>query len=320
MNGTIQHLSVRVTQITDLTPAIKRFRLEGLDGQSLPVFSAGAHITVEIPNPSGVHRNAYSLCSSPRDPSGYEIGVLRDDGGRGGSRLMHEVKAGMQLRIGAPVNLFPLANRARKHLLIAGGIGITPFIAMTDQLLHDRVPFELHYAIRSAAHGAFLEDIRRRCERKASLYIGEAGQRLPVEAVLRAHPLGTHLYVCGPARLIHEVSDTAQRLGWPKSAVHVERFTAPPLGKPYNVYLERSGMNVRVGANESMLEAVEAAGVSAPYLCRGGACGQCATRVVACKGRLLHADHVLTGEQRASGAVVLPCVSRFAGESLVLDL
>jgi ferredoxin len=132
--------------------------------------------------------------------------------------------------------------------------------------------------------------------------------------------MGTHLYVCGPAGMIESAMARAQELGWPPQTLHHERFAAPAVGRPYDVELARSGRTVRVGADQSMLEAIEASGVDAPYLCRGGACGQCETRVLACDGALLHADHFLTPEEKASGAKVMLCVSRFSGRSLVLDL
>ncbi len=112
----------------------------------------------------------------------------------------------------------------------------------------------------------------------------------------------------------------ARGLGWPEQALHVERFIAPAIGEPYAVRLARSGLGIRVGSHQSMLEAIEAAGVDAPSMCRGGACGQCETAVLACDGTLHHHDHYLTDDEKASRTKVMPCVSRFEGSSLVLDL
>jgi dimethylamine monooxygenase subunit B len=316
-----QQIPVRVVETVAVTSEIKRFRFEAVNQEALPAFSGGAHILVEIPGSDGARRNAYSLTGSPRDVSSYAISVRRDDQGRGGSRLLHDtLKPGTVLNVGMPVNLFQADRRARKHLMIAGGIGITPFLALGEELLHEQECFELHYAVRSLEHGAYIDDVRQRFGDRVRIYASDRGQRLSFPPLLRRQPLGTHLYVCGPARLIDHTQETARGLGWPESAIHFERFTAPVSGKPYQVQLVRSGRAVAVDAHQSMLEAIEDAGVTVPYLCRGGACGQCRTPVVTCDGTLLHADHFLSDAEKALGRFVMPCVSRFEGKSLALDL
>jgi ferredoxin len=142
---------------------------------------------------------------------------------------------------------------------------------------------------------------------------------IDLPALLAGQPLGTHLYVCGPKGMIAWVRATAEKAGWPRGAVHHEEFLAPPPGKVFDVTLAASGKTVTVGTHQSLLEAIEAAGVEAPYLCRGGACGQCETDVLACDGTIRHNDHWLTEAQKASGQKIMPCVSRFEGRSLVLD-
>ena len=131
--------------------------------------------------------------------------------------------------------------------------------------------------------------------------------------------LGTHLYVCGPAPMMDWALGTARASGWPEQNLHHERFLAPASGTPYEVVLARSHRRVRVGEHQSMLEAIEAAGVEAPYMCRGGACGECETAVVSFDGTLLHNDHFLSAADKASGRKIMPCVSRFEGTSLVLQ-
>jgi ferredoxin len=132
-------------------------------------------------------------------------------------------------------------------------------------------------------------------------------------------PIGTLLYVCGPKGMIKWVLSTAEAMGWPKQALHHEEFLAPGTGKPFEVHLAASGMTITVGTTQSLLEAMEAAGVDAPYLCRGGACGQCESAVLACDGTILHRDHWLTPEEQAEGRKIMPCVSRFEGKTLVID-
>jgi ferredoxin-NADP reductase len=231
------------------------------------------------------------------------------------------VKPGHVLTIGWPVNLFPLDLRARKHLLLAGGIGITPFIAMLAQLERSGLAFELHYGIRTRSHGAYWKELQARYgEHRVHVYCDAEGSCIPVGALLTSQPLGTHLYVCGPAGMIDGTLDAAHRCGWPRQNLHSERFLAPPPGRPFRVVLARSQKALEVAEHQSILEAVERAGVDAPFLCRGGACGQCETAVLSCDGSLDHNDHFLTDEEKSSARKVMICVSRFSGRELVLDL
>jgi ferredoxin-NADP reductase len=313
-------IAVTVTEVVEVTPLIKRFRFEAPDGAPLPRFAGGAHIIVEMKDGDLLRRNAYSLMSSPAETGHYTISVRRDASGRGGSRYLHDhIRPGMTLHVSHPVNLFPVEQQARKHLLIAGGIGITPFIAMMEQLHQEHQVFELHYAFRSREHAAYADDLAARHGSRIKVYHDDRGEAIALDRLLQHQPLGTHLYVCGPAAMIDWVLGSAKAAGWPEQSLHHERFMAPAVGKPYEVKLARSDVTVRVGSHQSMLEAIEAAGVDAPYLCRGGACGQCETVVISCDGTLLHSDHFLTDAEKASGTRVMPCVSRFEGQSLVLD-
>jgi ferredoxin-NADP reductase len=321
MSGPAPRIAVRVTEIAEVTPLVKRFRLERPDGMALPRFSGGAHVVIDMQHDGHSHRNAYSLMSPPQETACYMVSVRRDADGRGGSRYLHDhLTAGMDLEISHPVNLFPLAKRATKHLFIAGGIGITPFLAMMTELGTASAPFALHYAARSRALAAFGPDLAQRYGSRVHLYHSEEGARIALTPLLSHQPLGTHLYVCGPAGMIDAVLASARALGWPEAQLHREHFLAPPSGEAYSVELACSGKTIDVGPLQSMLEAIEAAGVDAPYLCRGGACGQCETRVLHLEGALLHADHFLSEAEKASGTKIMPCVSRFAGQRLVLDL
>jgi len=314
-------IDVRVTEIHDVTSEIKRFHFVSVDGSPLPNFSGGAHVVVEMQDGDTLRRNPYSLMGSPGDLSCYTISVRRDENGRGGSLFMHgNVKQGDVLRISHPVNLFPPDQRAKKHLLFAGGIGITPFMAMMAQLSDEDRPFELHYAVRSDEHGAYLAHLAQRYGKRIHVYRDSQGEAIPLGSLLSLQPLGTHLYICGPGGMINWVLSTARKQGWPEQNLHNEQFIAPATGKPYEITLARSGRQILVGSHQSMLEAIEAAGVDAPYLCRGGACGQCETHVLGCDGTLLHNDHYLSEAEKASGTKVMPCVSRFEGRELVLDL
>ncbi len=313
-------IAVRVAAVTPVNELVSRFRFVRRDGGAMPAFSGGAHTVVEMDDAGTRRMNPYSLMSDPADTSGYEISVRRDDAGRGGSLFMHrQVKPGIEMVISNPVNLFALDLRAKKHLMIAGGIGITPFIAQMAQLSAMGGRFELHYACRSAALASYACDLSARHGGRVHLYVDDQGQAMDLPGLLAGQPLGTHLYICGPKPMIDWARGTAAHAGWPKAAVHHEEFLAPPVGAAFKVQLAASGKTVTVGTHQSLLEAIEAAGVDAPYLCRGGACGQCETGVVSCDGQLLHNDHWLSDAEKAAGGKIIPCVSRFAGARLVLD-
>lgn len=320
MSG-VHQIAVRVAEAVPVAKAIKRLRLEPINGTNLPEFSGGAHVVLNLEGGGRSFRNPYSLMSSPYDTGAYEVSVLRVAESRGGSAFVHEaLHTGAELTISAPTNLFPIDRRARRHLLLAGGIGITPFMAMMIQLDREHADFELHYAMRSANDGAYWGELQQRYSHRVHTYCDDAGQILPLERLLAGQPMGTHLYVCGPAGMIDWVLATAAKAGWPRENVHFERFSAPPSGKAFEIELARSNCRINVGPNQSALEAIEAAGIDPPHLCRGGACGQCETAVLECSGTLEHHDHFLTDQERSSSKKFMICVSRFSGNKLVLDL
>lgn len=305
---------LKLTARETLSPRITRFRFERPDGRLLPLFSGGAHVMVEMQDGDILRRNAYSLISDPEDGSGYEIAVQREDQGRGGSRFMHEqAQPGMLMHIGQPVNLFALNLTAKKHLLIAGGVGITPFMAQVRELNRLGLPYELHYAVRSRDELAALPLLPKGVQ----VHVSAEGSRMDLDAILSSQPLGTHLYVCASDRMITTVLDSALALGWPQDALHSEEFLAPAPGEPFQVFCARSHRTLTVGAHESLLEALENAGIAAPWLCRGGACGQCETDVIACDGTIEHHDHWLEPQER--DRKIMPCVSRFRGQLLTID-
>jgi ferredoxin-NADP reductase len=260
--------------------------------------------------------------SSPNDTSAYELSILRVENSRGGSAFLHEkLKVGDTLVISQPLNLFPFDARGRKHLFMAGGIGITPFMAMMDQMTRQDHAFELHYAVRTRTHGAYWKELSERYgANRVKIYCDEEKLFIPVEDILNAQTLGTHLYVCGPEGMINGVLTKARQLGWPEQNLHSERFLAPPPGKPFRAVLKKSKKTIEVQSHQSILEAVEAAGIDAPFLCRGGACGQCETNVISRDGTLEHNDHYLEPEDKASGRKIMICVSRLNGQEIVLDL
>lgn len=320
MSGGVE-LKVRVAEIEQATDTVKRFRFAPVSGEALPTYSAGAHVIVTMSDDGRRIKNPYSLIDRAEDGSSYRIGVLRTQDSRGGSRFMHErVEVGTELTIAMPVNLFPIVRMGRKHILVAGGIGITPIHAMAAELKKQSVPYEIHYAMRSAAHGAFVEELESAHGDKLRLYRDDCSEIIEVAKILAHQPLGTHLYVCGPEGMIDAILKGGRDAGWPDENLHAERFLSPAGGEPFSVVLQRAGITAEVRSDQSLLEAIEEAGVDAPYLCRGGACGQCETSVVSCDGELDHKDHYLTDEEKTSGKKIMICMSRLKGRELVLDL
>jgi len=311
-------LDVVVTSTRMLTPTVRELTLSARSGR-LPAFSSGSHIQLCLRTGQRELRNAYSLVGEPGETSdkrNWRIAVRLSDASRGGSAFVHAgIEPGMTLRVTPPVNLFALHATAHRHVLIAGGIGITPMVSHVAELTRRRADFELHYAFRAGASDAYADELRARLGARYRGY-DSAIERFDALRTLAAQPLGTHAYVCGPQSLIDAVRDAAGKLGWHAHRVHREAFVAPAPGRPFTATLARSGHCIDVAADQSLLEALESAGVAIPNLCRGGVCGQCATPHLS--GEIEHRDQFLSDHERHTH--LMPCVSRARGATLSLDL
>lgn len=312
-------LSVRVREITELAPTLKRFSFEPAHGGEFPTAPAGGHVMLTLRDGDKVMKNAYSLVSAPGQRARYEIIVRKVSQSRGGSAFLHsKVAPGDVLDMAMPGSLFSLASTAKKHLLIGGGIGITPMLSFLAELKSRGARCEMHQ-LSSLDEAPVFERLLAPFSDDAEINVHTGGRAaFDLAGLLARQPLGTHVYVCGPHSLMDAVVSTAAALGWPKGKVHKESFGAAAGGLPFKAILKRSGMEVEVKENETLLEAIEAAGVAASCLCRGGACGECATAVV--EGELDHRDDFLSDEEKAAGKLVMLCVSRARGPRLVLDL
>lgn len=318
-------LQVRVARKVVEALDVCSFELVALDGQALPAFTAGAHVDVQVP---GGPTRQYSLCNAPHETHRYLIGVLRDAASRGGSVAMHErVAVGDRLTISAPKNHFPLVQDARRHLLLAGGIGITPILCMAERLAAGGADFALHYSTRSRERTAFHDRIRASAfaDRVAFHFDdGAAAQRLDLDALLAAPQPGTHLYVCGPQGYLDAVLGSARARGWPEAQLHWEYFAAAGAAAPsagdaaFEVQLASSGRVIVVPADRTVVQALAAAGVEVQTSCEQGVCGTCLTRVLA--GTPEHRDLYLTPEEQAANDQFTPCCSRARTARLVLDL
>ena len=314
-------IEVRVAAKVCEADGICSYELVPLDGAPLPPFEAGAHIDVHV---GDKHIRQYSLCNAPHETHRYLIGVLRDPGSRGGSLSMHEnVDAGSVLTIGAPRNHFPLVDAART-LLIAGGIGVTPILAMAEALAAKGAAFEMHYCARSPERTAFRERIAASgFSRQVHFHYdsGAAAQKLDLPALLAA-PLDTHLYVCGPAGFIKCVQSSARERGWPEAQLHVEYFSGAVVDtagdQPFDVKLASSGQVLTVPAGRSVIQVLAEQGIDVPYSCEEGVCGTCLTRVL--EGVPDHRDLYLTDEEHAANDQFTPCCSRAKTKLLVLDI
>lgn len=316
-------LPVRVAHKQLAAQDICVFDLVAADGGALPPFEAGAHIDVQLPE--GLTRQ-YSLCNRPGETTHYQIGVLREPNSRGGSRAMHEqVQVGQLLQISAPRNHFALAPQAPQSLLLAGGIGITPLLAMAESLAAAGAGFALHYCTRARSRTAFLDRLATApwAGRVALHFDDEApAQRLDSAAVLAAAPAGTHLYVCGPRGFIEAMLAAARQQAWPEDRLHCEYFAgqvpASTGDTGFELEARRSGRTLQVPAGVSIIQVLAEAGIPVMTSCEQGVCGTCLTPVL--EGVPEHRDSYLTAEEQAANDQMLPCCSRARSARLVLDL
>ncbi len=292
-----------------------------MDGAQLPAFTAGAHIDVHVA--PGIVRQ-YSLCNPPHERHRYVIGVLRDPSSRGGSRAMHDqIQAGAKLTISAPRNHFPLVD-APRSLLLAGGIGVTPLLAMAETLSAQGAPFELHYCTRSPERTAFRDRILSAPYAAQVRFHHDSARPVDLPALLAGLERGTHIYFCGPAGFISHVKASAAALGWPENQLHLEYFGADAAGapvegdQPFDVKLASNGACYTVPVGRTVLQVLSEAGVFVPASCEQGVCGTCLTRVL--DGVPDHRDLYLTEEEQAANDQFTPCCSRSRSATLLLDL
>lgn len=290
------------------------------DGAALPAFTAGAHIDVHLPG--GLVR-AYSLCNDPAERQRYQIAVLRERDSRGGSAAVHEQLAlGDALSISTPRNLFALDASAPHHLLLGGGIGVTPLMSMARALRTSGQSHRAVWSFPNRSRAAFLApEWHADSAQPLQLHFDdEQGGRLQFAPLLAAQPPGTHLYVCGPQGFIDAALAAARAAGWESPRLHWEQFGAKAIapGAAFTVRLARSQRCVQVAAGESISDVLARHGVPLQTSCEQGVCGTCLTPVLA--GEPDHQDLFLTPEEQAANKLILPCCSRAKSSELVLDL
>lgn len=317
---TSQCLEVLVTRKSLEAPDICSLDLMNAGGHSLPAFTAGSHMDLHLPN--GVVRQ-YSLYNSPNDIDRYRIAVLKDPESRGGSLAVHDLVAeGMRLKISTPRNHFELASTAKRSLLVAGGIGVTPLLSMAEHLSSQKADFELHYCTRTRERTAFRHYLQGSSFASRVHHHYSAEGRVDLETLLARPSSDLHLYVCGPRSFMATVIETARRLDWPDRNVHHEYFSASVAAlesdAEFQIKLARSGRVINIPAACTVAQALMNAGVELNTSCEQGVCGTCLTRVI--KGEPDHRDMYLSPDERLSNDSFLPCCSRSHSPVLVLDL
>lgn len=310
-------MTLRVTGLDDSVPGIRSLELAAADGTpELPGFVPGSHLVLDCDG----HTNAYSLTGDPVRPARYTVSVLRLEDGSGGSRWIHDSLAiGDTIEARLPRSAFAPIARATRHLLVAGGIGVTPILSHLRAAADWGREVQVLYAF-APGRAAHLDDLRDLAGADLELFGEQEGFVARLREVLASQPIGTHLYVCGPAAMMDHVLDTAAELGWPASRLHSERFGVDALdpGEPFTVTLTGTGATLEVPSGTSLLEALEGAGRSIPNLCRQGVCGEC--RIPVAAGTPLHRDLFLTDDEKAADDCLMACVSRADGPTLEIPL
>ncbi len=303
-------LQLVVHDVVDAGP-VRTLTLAAPDGATLPAYVPGSHVVLEC----GGRPNAYSLLDDGVQPSAYRVSVLLRADGAGGSRWVHALRVGDPVHASAPRSAFAPVAAAKHHLLIAGGIGVTPLLSHAAAARRWGRAFSFLYCHRTGAH---LAELRSLCGPALHEFTDRGRFAEHLAAALVRQPLGTQLYVCGPSGFADSVTAAAVAAGWPTSRLHLERFGADALdaGRPFRVRVGAASYDVAPGV--SLLETLERHGHEVPYRCRQGVCGECLLPVRA--GRIEHRDLYLSEAEKAGGDQLLPCVSRAHDDVLELAL
>jgi ferredoxin-NADP reductase len=312
-------MRLKVEAVNQVAQDTKEFVLVHPDGEHLPDFVAGAHIELILPTGGKNLLRRYSLTSPTTDLSSYSIAVLNLEQSRGGSKYLNEeVKAGDEFEVSAPFQAFHLDSKAPKHIIIAGGIGITPFVPMVDVLSEAGQPFEVHYAARNQSRFAYKDRLAKVAGEQVIFYSEEDGQMLDLAGLFAKKCASDHFYVCGPRGLIEAVKAKAEEYNYPQSQVHYESFgaAAKDTDKPIKVKLLLSGMEIIAEPGQTILDTMIEHGVWASYECRRGECASCVVEVVS--GEPDHRDVCLTEDIRKNH--ICTCISWANSDELELNL
>ena len=319
VEGDAPVIRVAVSKIERMTADTMKYELSSLDGSPLPEWTAGAHIDVVV---APEYLRQYSLSGDPADRATYQIGVLREDGGRGGSTLMHRIFAeGRKVFISKPINHFPLDETATRTLLMGGGIGVTPMIAMAHRLHALGADFELHYSAKTRDTANYLDDLASfPWSGRVHLHISDEGTRADLDQIMSGYQPGWHVYTCGPDRFMDGVIAVAERQGFPEGARHLEYFSVPEQpdheNHPFTLRLVNSGRDIPVPADRTAADALNEVGIHVDVKCSDGLCGVCHCGLVS--GEVEHRDFMLSKKQRET--TIILCQSRAVEPDGVIEI
>ncbi|MEU3341539.1 PDR/VanB family oxidoreductase [Streptomyces sp. NPDC002144] len=306
-----------VADRADAADGVVCLTLRRPDGGPLPPWTPGAHIDLLL---DSTLIRQYSLCGRPADRDAWQIAVLRETDGRGGSAYVHErLRKGTEVRVRGPRNNFPL-RPAERHLFIAGGVGITPLLPMIEAADAEGCDWRLLYGGRTRSSMAFLDRLAPYGKRVLVRPQDEFGL-LDLTDFLGEPQTGTLVHACGPEPLLRALQERCA--AWPPGTLGVERFapaerTDARETEAFDVVLARAGLTLTVPPDRSVLQVLTEAGVEVDFSCQEGTCGTCETDVL--EGTPDHRDSLLSEDERAAGDTMLICVSRSCGPRLVLDL
>jgi len=321
----METLALTVVETRNAAPRVRDIRLARPDGGPLPSWQAGAHVKIRLP---GGDTRSYSLVNATPEPAAatrphhYRLGIRLEEASTGGSAYMHGLVAGDAVTLEPPQNNFPLEPAEGPVTLVAGGIGVTPILAMAAELAAANHPFRFYYAGRSRADLAFLDECRAVAGDRLTIHADdEAGGFFDLRGVMAGLGAAGPLYLCGPLPMIEAARDQAKTLGWRDGRLHFEIFTAPVAAagdQPFEVVLKSSGKSFVVPPGKTIVDVLVEAGEDPMFDCRRGDCGICQVGVV--EGVPDHRDFILTESERAAGTLMQICISRSKTPRLVIDL
>ena len=310
---------VEVSRVEKMTEDITKYEFKSLDGSALPEWSAGAHLDVLV---APEFLRQYSMSGDPANREVYQIGVLKEETGRGGSKTMHRIfTPGRKVFLSKPINHFELDETASKTFLMGGGIGITPMIAFAHRLFALNKEFELHYSTSHSGAAGYLSDLAAApWANRVHYHFSQEGNRADFAKILRGYEQGWHVYLCGPHRYMEGVVAAAEAVGFPEDTVHLEYFSTPDVPDYENhdfiLRLEKSGKEIFVPADKDAATVLAEYGYAVDLKCSDGICGVCQCRVL--EGEVEHRDFVLSQKQRQTTMIL--CQSRAAQKGGVLTV
>lgn len=308
----------RVHSVRDLS--VDTRLIEIVPEGRLQAAAPGGHIDVAVQINGRPATRSYSTLDDGAS-SAYRIAVKRTQDSRGGSLWMHSLLEGAQLSISGPSNHFELSRIAPQYLLIAGGIGITPIHSMAMALARTNANFSVLYACRTRNDGILADDLHKKIGDRLTLFAADEGQRIDISQAIGSLAADGELYVCGPISMLDEARSVWAQSDRPVDKLRIETFANSGRypNAPFTVHLPNIDCSVDVAKNQTILEALEQAGIAAMYDCRRGECGLCALGVISVDGVIDHRDVFFSDEEKAAGQKLCACVSRISGQSITVD-